>query len=230
MLTVENLNFSYGMVQALRGVNMAMPQGEVTCVMGRNGVGKTTLMKNIMGLLKHNAGKITLDQRDVSPLPANLRARAGIALVPQGRQIFPKLSITENLRIGLEARVDGRRSIPEEVFDLFPVLKTMSKRMGGDLSGGQQQQLAIARALVGEPRVLLLDEPTEGIQPNVIQQIGVVLRKLVERGMTIVLVEQYLDFVREFGHGFYIMNRGKVVAEGKCAELDAELANKHLSV
>ncbi|HWE00935.1 MAG TPA: urea ABC transporter ATP-binding subunit UrtE [Tepidisphaeraceae bacterium] len=230
MLAIQNLSFSYGMVQALRGISMTMPPGQVTCVMGRNGVGKTTLMKNIMGLLHHSAGSILLGERDVSSLPANRRARSGIALVPQGRQIFPKLSITENLRIGLQARNDGRKSIPEEVYELFPVLKSMSKRMGGDLSGGQQQQLALARALVGEPKVLLLDEPTEGIQPNIIQQIGVVLHKLVERGMTIVLVEQYLDFVREFGHGFYIMNRGKVVAEGNAKNLHPDLVNQHLSV
>ncbi len=230
MLSLQNLSFSYGMVQALRGVTMTMPKGQVTCVMGRNGVGKTTLMKNIMWLLPHSAGDIILGERSVTGLPANRRARAGIALVPQGRQIFPKLSIMENLRIGLQARTDGRKTIPEDVFELFPVLKTMSKRMGGDLSGGQQQQLAIARALVGAPSVLLLDEPTEGIQPNVIQQIGVVLRKLVERGMTIVLVEQYLDFVREFGHGFYIMNRGRVVADGIASKLDPELVHQHLSV
>jgi urea transport system ATP-binding protein len=230
MLAIQNLSFSYGMVQALAGVNMTMPKGQVTCVMGRNGVGKTTLMKNIMGLLKHSHGSITLGESDVSPLPANRRARAGIALVPQGRQIFPKLSITENLRIGLQARTDGRKTIPDEVFELFPILTTMSRRMGGDLSGGQQQQLALARALVGDPKVLLLDEPTEGIQPNIIQQIGAVLRKLVERGMTIVLVEQYLDFVREFGHGFYIMNRGRVVAEGNASQLHADLVDQHLSV
>jgi len=230
MLAIQNLSFSYGMVQALRGVTMTMPKGQVTCVMGRNGVGKTTLMKNVMGLLKNNDGAVMLADRDVSTMAANQRARAGIALVPQGRQIFPKLSITENLKIGLEARTDGRKTIPEEVFELFPILTTMSKRMGGDLSGGQQQQLALARALVGEPKVLLLDEPTEGIQPNIIQQIGVVLRKLVDRGMTIVLVEQYLDFVREFGHGFYIMNRGRVVADGECAKLDADVVGQHLSV
>jgi urea transport system ATP-binding protein len=233
MLGVQNLSFSYGMVQALRDVNMTMAQGRVTCVMGRNGVGKTTLMKNIMGLLRQNAGSVTLGDMDVTKLPANRRARAGIALVPQGRQIFPKLTIEENLRIGLEARPKGsnRRNIPEDVYELFPILATMSKRMGGDLSGGQQQQLAIARALVGNPKVLLLDEPTEGIQPNIIQQIGMVLRKLVaERGMTIVLVEQYLDFVREFGQYFYIMNRGRVVSEGETSQLTAEVVNQHLSV
>lgn len=230
MLAIKDLTFSYGMVQALRGVNMNMPAGEVTCVMGRNGVGKTTLMKNVMGLLRHSGGKVTLAERDVSDLPPNRRAKSGIALVPQGRQIFPKLTISENLRIGLQARTDGSRVVPDEIYDLFPVLKTMAKRMGGDLSGGQQQQLAIARALVGGPKVLLLDEPTEGIQPNIIQQIGVVLRKLVEGGMTIVLVEQYLDFVREFGHGFYIMNRGRVVAQGMAARLDPDLVHQHLSV
>jgi len=219
------------MVQALRDVNMTMAPARVTCVMGRNGVGKTTLMKNIMGLLKPTAGAVNLGDRDLTKMAANQRAKAGVALVPQGRQIFPKLSVEENLRIGLQARTDGKRSIPPDLYELFPVLKTMSRRMGGDLSGGQQQQLAIARALAGDPKVLLLDEPTEGIQPNIIHQIGLVLRKLVaERGMTIVLVEQYLDFVREFGEYFYIMNRGAVVAEGKTTDLNADLINRHLSV
>jgi urea transport system ATP-binding protein len=231
MLATQNLSFSYGMVQALRDVTMTMPPGRVTCVMGRNGVGKTTLMKNIMGLLRATSGEVVLDERNVTKLAPNRRAKAGIALVPQGRQIFPKLTVEENLRIGLQARTDGRRSIPDELYELFPVLKAMGKRMGGDLSGGQQQQLAIARALAGDPKVLLLDEPTEGIQPNIIQQIGVVLRRLVtERNMTVVLVEQYLDFVREFGEYFYIMNRGAVVAEGATAELHPELINRHLSV
>ena len=231
MLATKNLSFSYGMVPALRNISVNMAQGAVTCVTGRNGVGKTTLMKTIMGTLRHGAGTIMLGEKEVSNLPPNRRAKAGIALVPQGRQIFPKLTVEENLRIGLQARTDGLRAIPADVYDLFPVLKTMSKRMGGDLSGGQQQQLAIARALVGEPRVLLLDEPTEGIQPNIIQQIGHVLRKLVsERGMTVVLVEQYLDFVREFGQYFYILDRGRVVAEGATAELTNEIVHKHLSV
>ena len=230
MLATENLSFSYGMVQALRDVTMTMAPGRITCVMGRNGVGKTTLMKTMMGLLRQTAGTIKMGDKDLSKLPANRRAHSGLALVPQGRQIFPKLTIEENLRIGLEA--PGRPAvIPEEVYEMFPVLKQMSKRMGGDLSGGQQQQLAIARALVGDPKVLLLDEPTEGIQPNIIQQIGQCLRQLVEqRGMTIVLVEQYLDFVREFGQYFYIMNRGRVVAEGETAQLTTEMVHQHLSV
>ena len=231
MLATTNLSFSYGMVQALRGVTMTMPPGRITCVMGRNGVGKTTLMKNIMGLLRPNGGAVMLGDRNVSTLAANRRAKAGIALVPQGRQIFPKLTVEENLRIGLQARTDGLRVIPEELYESFPVLKQMARRMGGDLSGGQQQQLAIARALCGDPKVLLLDEPTEGIQPNIITQIGHVLRKLVaERNMTVVLVEQYLDFVREFGEYFYILNRGAVVAEGATTELREDLVSRHLSV
>jgi urea transport system ATP-binding protein len=231
MLAIDHLSFSYGMVQALHDLTMEMPQGKVTCVMGRNGVGKTTLMKNIMGLLKQSSGSVTLEEKIVSGLPAHLRAKAGIALVPQGRQIFPKLTVAENLKVGLEARTDGLKTLPEELFELFPILKTMSKRMGGDLSGGQQQQLAIARALAGDPKVLLLDEPTEGIQPNIIQQIGHVLRKLVaEKNMTIVLVEQYLDFVREFGNRFYVMNRGRVVAQGNTEDLSAEIVHQHLSV
>jgi urea transport system ATP-binding protein len=231
MLKTDHLSFSYGMVQALRDVSMTMAPGRVTCVMGRNGVGKTTLMKNIMGLLKPNAGAVMLGETNVSQMAANRRARAGIALVPQGRQIFPKLTVEENLKIGLQARTDGSRIIPEELYELFPVLKQMGRRMGGDLSGGQQQQLAIARALCGNPKVLLLDEPTEGIQPNIIQQIGHILRKLVtERNMTVVLVEQYLDFVREFGEYFYILNRGTVVAEGATSELREELVSRHLSV
>ena len=231
MLATQNLSFSYGMVQALRDVTMSMSPGRVTCVMGRNGVGKTTLMKTIMGLLRQTSGAVVLGDCNVSRLPANRRARSGLALVPQGRQIFPKLTVEENLRIGLEARPDRRRAIPEDIYELFPVLKAMSRRMGGDLSGGQQQQLAIGRALAGDPKVLLLDEPTEGIQPNIIQQIGAVLRKLVvERNMTIVLVEQYLDFVREFGQYFYIMDRGRVVAEGETGKLTSEVVNQHLSV
>ncbi len=231
MLATENLSFSYGAVQTLNNVTMTMAPAQITCVMGRNGVGKTTLMRNIMGSLKASQGTITLGGTAIGHLPPNQRARAGIAHVAQGRQIFPRLTVEENLRVGLEARPDKGRVIPGHVYDMFPILKTMSKRMGGDLSGGQQQQLAIARALVGDPKVLLLDEPTEGIQPNIIQQIGEVLRKLVtEQQMTIVLVEQYLDFVREFGQAFYIMNRGRVVAQGATAELDTELVSRHLSV
>jgi len=231
MLDISDLSFSYGAVRALDSVSMRMESGQVTCVMGRNGVGKTTLMKNIVGTLRCNHGRISLSDREVTSLAPHRRAQSGIALVPQGRQIFPKLTVMENLIVGCQARPDRKTIIPEELFTLFPILKSMAKRMGGDLSGGQQQQLAIARALVGEPKVLLLDEPTEGIQPNIIQQIGQVLRMLVtQRGMTVVLVEQYLDFVREFGQRFYIMNRGQVVAKGETSELSGELVSRHLSV
>jgi len=231
MLSVRNLSFSYGAIPTLRGINMEMARGRVTCVMGRNGVGKTTLMRNIMGVLRPSAGSVLMQDRNLTALAAHKRARAGLALVPQGRDIFPKLTVEENLLIGLEARSDRRRSVPDEVYALFPVLKTMARRMGGDLSGGQQQQLAIARALVGAPKVLLLDEPTEGIQPNIIDQIGQVLHKFVdELGMTVVVVEQYLDFVREFGEHFYIMNRGTVVAEGATSALTPDVVAKHLSV
>ena len=231
MLAVEDLCFSYGAVRVLNEVSLSVPRGRITCVMGRNGVGKPTLMKNVMGLLKAESGKVFLEGRDVTSLSGNRRARAGIALVPQGRQIFPRLTVEENLRVGMEARAVGRGKVPEFVYDMFPVLKEMTRRKGGDLSGGQQQQLAISRALVGEPRVLLLDEPTEGIQPNIIQQIGETLRQLVdETGLTVVLVEQYLDFVREFGDEFSLMDRGRVVAQGETGDLTKEIVEAHLTV
>jgi urea transport system ATP-binding protein len=231
MLSIRDLSFSYGAIPTLRGINMEMTKGCVTCVMGRNGVGKTTLMRNIMGVLRSSGGTVMLGEKNLSSLAAHRRAKSGLALVPQGRDIFPKLTIEENLKIGLEARADRSRTIPEEVYALFPVLKKMARRMGGDLSGGQQQQLAIARALVGGPKVLLLDEPTEGIQPSIIDEIGQALHKFVdELHLTVVVVEQYLDFVREFGQNFYIMNRGRVVAEGTTAELTPDVVAKHLSV
>lgn len=231
MLAIQNLSFAYGAVGVLTDVTMTMDVSRVTCIMGRNGVGKTTLMKNIMGLLRPSAGSLMMGKTDLLRLPPNRRARAGLAMVPQTRQIFPKLTVHENLRVGLEARIDKSRTIPDEVYALFPMLKSMAKRKGGDLSGGQQQQLAIARALVGQPKVLLLDEPTEGIQPNIIQEIGQVLHDLVDqRGMTVVLVEQYLDFVREFGHDFYVLDRGQVVAEGATSQLTSEIVNMHLTV
>ena len=231
MLRVNNLSFSYGAVQALRDVSMVMADREVTCVMGRNGVGKTTLMENLMGILRPRSGSVICNDTDVTYFPAHRHAHAGMALVAQGRQIFPRLTVEENLKVGLAA-VKGRKAeVPEIVYELFPILKSMARRMGGDLSGGQQQQLAIGRALVGRPKVLLLDEPTEGIQPNIIKQIGVVLHRLIdEMQMTIVLVEQYLDFVKEFGHQFYIMNRGRVVADGTTRDLSPEIIRRHLSV
>ena len=231
MLTLNKLEFSYGTIQTLHGSSAQMLPGRVTCVIGRNGVGKTTLLKVIMGILRSSSGSIQLPHVDVTSFAANRRAREGIALVPQGRQIFPKLSVADNLRVGLEASRPRIRQVPQDVYDLFPILWDNRQRPGGNLSGGMQQQLAIARALVSNPRVLLLDEPTEGIQPNIIQQIGEVLRELVtERNMTVVLVEQYLDFVREFGHDFYIMNRGQITADGETSDLTEELISNYLSV
>ena len=231
MLTLNKLEFSYGTIQTLHGISAQMLPGRVTCVIGRNGVGKTTLLKVIMGILRSSSGSIQLPHVDVTSFAANRRAREGIALVPQGRQIFPKLSVADNLRVGLEATRPRVRQVPQDVYDLFPILWDNRQRPGGNLSGGMQQQLAIARALVSNPRVLLLDEPTEGIQPNIIQQIGEVLRELVtERNMTVVLVEQYLDFIREFGHDFYIMNRGQVTADGETSDLTEELISNYLSV
>ena len=231
MLSCSNIHFAYGSVQVLHDVSIEVPKAKVVCVMGRNGVGKTTLMRNIVGLEKASKGRVTLDGRNISKQPARKRAQSGLALVPQGRMIFPRLSVRENLEVGLSARTDGRRKIPEEIYELFPVLHEMGERQGGNLSGGQQQQLAIGRALVGEPRVLLLDEPTEGIQPNVIQAIGQVLRRLVsEKEMTVVLVEQYVDFIKEFGDHYYIMNRGRVVTNGDTPQLSESIVRQHLSV
>lgn len=228
MLNVDKMSFSYGGVQALFEVSMEVPAGEMVCIMGRNGVGKTTLVRNIMGLLSLSFGRVTLSDVDISALPPHKRVRQGMAYVPQGRQIFPRLTVEENLRTGLASKRD---MIPAEVFEYFPVLDEMRSRMGGDLSGGQQQQLAIARALVTRPKLLILDEPTEGIQPNIIQRIGEVLRSLSkEQGMTILIVEQYLDFVKEFADRFVLMNRGRVVASNEIAQLNEGLVEEFLHV
>ena len=231
MLNVQDLSFSYGEVQVLRGVDVHVPAETIVSVMGRNGVGKTTLMNNIIGLLKPSSGSIQIEDRELVGVSTHRRICAGLAYVPQGRMIFPKLTVEENLRVGLSARGDKITQIPDDIYELFPILKEMGKRMGGDLSGGQQQQLAIGRALVTDPKVLILDEPTEGIQPNIIQQIGAILRKLVEtQRMTILIVEQYLDFVREFCQQFYIMNRGEIVAHGETDSLSQGMIQEYLSV
>ena len=230
-LSIDKLSFSYGAVSALDSVSMDLEPGRIGCIIGRNGVGKTTLMGNIMGTHRCAAGSMRVGDEMIEDLPAHKRAKAGIALVPQGRLIFPKLTVEENLRVGLQARRDGKKTIPTEIYEMFPILAEFKKRRGGDLSGGQQQQLAIGRALAGDPKILLLDEPTEGIQPNIIQAIGQVLRRLADdRRMTVVLVEQYLDFVREFGDDFHIMNRGRVVASGTTDQLNDHLIKEHLSV
>ena len=229
MLNIRDIQFAYGSVRVLHDVSLEVPKGSVVCLMGRNGVGKTTLIRNIVGLEKPSKGTIAFAGINVANQPAHARIRGGMALVPQGRMIFPKLTVTENLRVGLAGRPDGGRTVPGEVFELFPVLKEMGQRRGGDLSGGQQQQLANARALEGQPR--LLDEPTEGIQPNIIQEIGRVLKYLTtEKDMTILLVEQYVDFIKEFGDRYYIMNRGRVVANGDTPQLSEAIVRQHLSV
>ena len=231
MIHIEQLNQYYGESHILWDVSLAIPAGSCTCLMGRNGVGKTTLLKTIMGILPAASGSLRFEDLELTSRPAELRARLGIGYVPQGREIFPQLTVEENLRIGLPARRDGRRAIPDMVFDFFPVLKQMLGRRGGDLSGGQQQQLAIGRALVLNPKLLILDEPTEGIQPNIVQEIGDILLRLNhEQGLTILLVEQKLPFARRVADAFAVMEKGSVVAEGPIAGLTDEIVRRHLSV
>ncbi len=232
MLKIDKLNQFYGESHTLWDLELDVPQGKCTCVMGRNGVGKTTLMKCVMGEETASSGSILFDgSTELSKQKLEDRSRMGIGYVPQGRQIFPLLTVEENLRVGLAVRKDGGRKIPERVYELFPVLKEMKNRRGGDLSGGQQQQLAIGRALVIEPRLLILDEPGEGIQPNIVTQIGEVIRRLIEEdGLTVLLVEQKLPFARKFADHFAIMDRGRRVAEGDIGELSDELIKKHLTV
>ena len=231
MLTVKGLNQFYGGSHTLWDVDLAVPAGSLVCVMGRNGMGKSTLLKCIMGLLPATSGSITFDGVELLKRPAHERARVGIGYVPQGRDIFPHLTVEENLRIGLGIRKNGARSIPRRVFDLFPILKQMLKRLGGDLSGGQQQQLALGRALVLDPKLLILDEPTEGIQPNIVHQIGdIVLRLNREEGLAVLLVEQKLPFARRVASEFYILDRGRRVAAGTIDELTDEVVRTHLSV
>lgn len=221
MLAVNSVHLQYGAAQALRGVSMVAEQGEVTCVLGRNGVGKSSLMRAIVGHQPISGGDILLNGKSLAGMRAEDRARRGIAYVPQGREIFPLLTVRENLETGYAPLKRGERDIPNEIFDLFPVLKSMLGRRGGDLSGGQQQQLAIARALVTRPKMLVLDEPTEGIQPSIIKDIGRTIRYLKERGdMAIVLVEQYFDFAKELADRFYVMERGQVVLSGTRATLN----------
>ena len=231
MLTVKGLNQFYGGSHTLWDVDVSVPEGSLMCIMGRNGMGKTTLLKCIMGLLKMNSGNISFGGRDLASASAEERARIGIGYVPQGREIFSHLTVEENLRIGLGVRKNGVRSIPERIYDLFPVLKKMLRRKGGDLSGGQQQQLAIGRALVLEPKLLILDEPTEGIQPNIVHEIGdIVLMLNKEQGLSVLLVEQKLPFARRVADTFCILSNGRQVASGKMSELTDEIVRVHLSV
>jgi urea transport system ATP-binding protein len=230
MLSVRGLNQYYGGSHTLRGIDLDIPEGSCTALLGRNGVGKTTLLRCLMGELPLRSGTVTLEGKDVTRLPPWERARRGVGYVPQGREIFSRLSVSENLAVG-EAAARGRPvALRAELELLFPLLRTMQKRRGGDLSGGQQQQLAIARALVSKPRLLLLDEPTEGIQPSTIKEIGRVLKALVQQRMTIVLVEQYLDFALELAEHYAIVSRGEIVMRGRIAELDPAQVKRHLAL
>ena len=233
MLRVSNLNVYYGESHILRDVDLSISCGQMVCLIGRNGVGKTTLLKTIMGLLKPRTGEIFLTDKPITKLTPDRRARMGIGYVPQGRDIIPRVSVKDNLLLGLEARPQGRKgneSIPEEIFDLFPVLKTMLSRMGGDLSGGQQQQLAIARALMGKPRLLVLDEPTEGIQPSIILEIEAAVKRIIQAtGISVLLVEQHLHFVRQADR-YYAMQKGGIVASGNTEDLSQEVIQKFLAV
>ena len=231
MLTVEAIDLYYGAAQALRRVSVAAEPGKITCVLGRNGVGKSSLLRAIVGHQPVRAGRVLLDGQDITRLKAYERARRGIAYVPQGREIFPLLTVRENLETGFARLPPSERAISDELFDLFPILKSMLGRRGGDLSGGQQQQLAIARALVTQPRLLVLDEPTEGIQPSIIKDIGRAITYLREQGrMAILLVEQYFDFARSLADTYAVMERGEVVLAGKGAEMVEGDVRRYLTV
>lgn len=233
MLNLSNLNVYYGESHILRNVDLNIDSGEMVCLIGRNGVGKTTLLKTIMGLLQSPTGNLIFQEENIAKLTTDKRVKLGIGYVPQGREIIPRLSVKENLLLGLEAlpqNTKAKKEITPEIFELFPVLKTMLNRMGGDLSGGQQQQLAIARALMGKPRLLLLDEPTEGIQPSIILEIEAAVKKIIkETGISVLLVEQHLHFVRQADR-YYAMQKGGIVASGKTRELSQRVIQEFLAV
>lgn len=231
MIELKSVNQKYGGTQILWDLDLKIEKGSRTCIMGRNGVGKTTLLKTIMGLLPISSGSLTINDIDMGKASVEKRPEIGVGYVPQGRHIFPQLTVEENLKISLNCSRQTSKTIPNHIYELFPVLKEMLHRRGGDLSGGQQQQLAIGRALVLNPDILILDEPNEGIQPNIVQLIRDVLLKLnKENGMTIILVEQKLPFARAVGENFHLMEKGQVIASGEMSELDDELVSKYLAV
>ena len=234
LLQVRGLNVFYGESHILRDVDLSVPTGQMICLIGRNGVGKTTLLKTIMGLLKPRSGVISFAGDPITHKSPDKRARLGIGYVPQGREIIPRLTVEENLLLGLEARPPGKsmkdKAVPDDIYELFPVLKTMLSRMGGDLSGGQQQQLAIARALMGKPRLLVLDEPTEGIQPSIILDIEAAVRHIIDTtGISVLLVEQHLHFVRQADY-YYAMQKGGIVSAGVTSQLSNDVIQQFLAV
>jgi len=233
MLEIRGLNTYYGESHILRDVDLRVLAGEMVCLIGRNGVGKTTLLKSLIGLLKPRSGEIVFEGKGMERQPPHKRARSGIGYVPQGREIIPQLTVEENLMLGMEALPEGlarNRRIDPFIYELFPILQEFLSRKGGDLSGGQQQQLAIARALLGQPKLLLLDEPTEGIQPNIVQDIEAAVQRIIaEKGIGVLLVEQHLHFVRQADR-YYAMQRGGIVASGATSELSQEVVDRFLSV
>ena len=231
MLNVQNIDLFYGASQALKKVSFEAQKGQVACVMGRNGVGKTSLLRAVAGHQAIRSGSIVWEGKDISSMPAHERAKRGIAYVPQGRMVFSQLTVLENMKTGFSVLPRDQRKIPDEIYELFPVLYKMLKRRGGDLSGGQQQQLAIARALVTKPRLLILDEPTEGIQPSIIKDIQRVISLLRDRGeMAILLVEQYFDFARELADNYAVMDRGEVVLSGLGKDMEEEKVRRYIAV
>jgi urea transport system ATP-binding protein len=231
VLKLQGIESGYGESMVIRNVNLEVRPGQIVCLMGRNGVGKSTLMKSIMGLIKPRSGSIHYSDTDITSSSPDRRAKSGIGYVPQGREIFPQLSVEENLLLGLEASSDRRKKLPDTIFDTFPVLRQMLHRKGGDLSGGQQQQLAIARALAPGPKLLLLDEPMEGIQPSIVMEIEAIIETIKRnREIAVLLVEQSLEFATSIADYYYVLDRGTIAAEGKAEQLSEDLVRKHLTV
>lgn len=231
LLELSDITVSYDQTPVLFGVNLTVNQGDIACVLGRNGVGKTTLLRSVVGLSKVVSGSIHLNADEITRAPTFKRARSGIAYIPQGREIIPYLSVLDNLKLGMSAAKRKYKKIPDEIFEFFPMLKQHLSRQGGLLSGGQQQQLAIARGLLSDPQIMLLDEPTEGIQPSIVQEIEATLKRINrEKGITVVVVEQKIDFARQLAQKFFIMEKGAVVARGETSELTDDLVHKYLAV